>query len=530
MNTRLARRLRRCAADRDQGFSLVEVTVATVIVMVVFAALLAGLLTGVASAKTEQDRAAANQLAADTVENLRVTDWDKLGFYSTDFTTFPALHDGESVAVAKGTPAATRSDDPAPRPTQQVTVNDGITYDVTTWVTWAGSTAAAPNTGSTYAAKRIAVTVAWVSTGSTRTVTTTGLRTPTGKEMAPPVAGGSASPVTVAGASVTAGQTLTAAYGLSAALAVSIETPSTADYVKLSWLQGGTEQSIELLPDATRKQWSKPSDQLLAGAGPFTAGTFTFTFTAGRYSGETQSATSSVVFTTPAGSSSFVVSSSAVTSAVDPAAHVLDSSYRTTSVLTVSATTSDPVDSVTATYTLSGGAQVSLPLTGSGGTSWTATLPVGTGPFTAGSNTFQLSAKKGLATAAAAPAVVLSSPALGAIAVTQPSATPGFCEGPKKGDGLLSDASELRTTVKNVNGSDTVSFQFLNNGTPGWSKQSGAGVSAGSAGFTFKVVVPQGTPVTETGGQAVRVLVSRADGATQISNWTVPVQHKNGNC
>lgn len=528
MKTRLARRLRRCAADRDRGFSLVEVTVAMVIVMVVFAALLAALLTGIASAKTEQDRAAANQLAADMVENLRVTDWKKLGFYSTDFATFPALHDGESVVVAEGTPAAERSDDPAPPPTQQVTVNK-LAYDVTTWVTWAGSSAAAPNTGSTYAAKRIAVSVSWVSTGSTRTVTTTGLRTPTGKEMAPPVAGGgSASPVTVAGPSVTAAQTLTSSFGLSAALSVAIETPSTADYVKLTWLQGGTEQSIELLPDATRKYWSKPSDQLLAGAGPFTAGTFTFTFTAGRFSGETQSATSSVVFTAPGGASGFVISSSAVTSAIDPQAHVLDSSYRTTSVLTVAASTSDSVDSVTATYTLSGGAQVSLPLTGSGGTSWTATLPVGTGPFTAGSNTFQLSAKKGLATAAAAPAVVLSSPALGAIAVTQPSATPGFCEGPKRGDGLLADASELKTTVKNVNGSDTVTFEILNGAAA--PLQAGSGVSAGSAGFTFKVVVPQGTPVTETGGQAVRITVSRADGATQVSNWTVPVQHKTGNC
>lgn len=510
------------------GFSLVEVMVAMSVLAIAFSALLAALLGGIAAAKTQQDRQSATQLGAEVLERLQVVDWNVLGHYDADFAGgVPALNGGESVVEL---PAVSPRPADAPLPSTTKTVGN-VAFSITTWVTWSGSSAAAPNTGTTYAAKRIETELTWTTRGEPRTFSTSALRAPTNDEMAPPsgVVGAVLPAVALTDVLVQSNQTLNASSQLTAALTLSATTASTADAVAARYVRADSSiQMVDLVPDATFRFWSATVPAL---TGPFSPGTLVVSFTASRTGGSSATADGTVQLAAAAASPAFSITASQVLSAVEP--HTLNSAFATTAVLTFTATTSSSATGVTATYAKSDGTKPVVTLTSSnGGLSWSGSLPVGTGPLTAGTNAVTLAATAPSGSATSAASFVVAAPTVGAIGISQPVATPTLCEGKNSNAGKTTRAHLLRVNVQNADATDPVVFAFSTGTTTTWTATDTTGTSAGPAGFTYEVTVPTGTAVPSAGDQAVRITASRAaDSSSSVGNFVLTVSHpNNGQC
>ncbi len=492
--------------------TLIEVSVGMIIVMITMTALLGVLVTSVQAGRVAEGRARATQVAADRLEALRIADWGtELGHYGNDMAPLPAFHDGESVVLLGAVrPAGSQ----APLPVKTMAGPDGTSYSIATWVTWSGSSTSAPNSGTTYGARRLSVEVTWSEQRSTRTISTEGLRAPTAMEMSPAV-GSVLTPVVLSNPAIAPAQTLTASGVLSQPLMASVTADNGAGSITLDYTDANGPQSLPMAADATGKYWTA---MLSAGSGPFVPGSQTFTFT-GERSGTPPTVTSASVVLTSASPTTLAVSNVLVMTG-----HALDANYRTTQELTLSATTSISAISMTATFSTASGTIGPFTLSAPDGRTWTGTVPVGTGPFLPGNVSVVFTARAGSQVSTAPGTVVLSAPVVGAPAFSLYSVTPRLCAG-NKGQSL-SRPSTITVFVKNVAASDPATMKVS-----GLTKVSSAGTPV-TGGFTHSITVPSGTNMAGAASVGLTATVTRAADGVSTGDvvLSVPVLYKNGSC
>ncbi len=159
---------------KAEGFTLIEVIIALLILAIVMAALAPayyGLLKATASSN---QRSVANGLAVSATEQLRTYPYDEIGYYAT--------------AIPAGCPTTTTN--PSANPViLSSTINEpietlatsktigNVTYSIRRCVNWVNSTLA----GDSLAYKQSVVTVSWPSAGSTLSVSQTSALYPGGE-------------------------------------------------------------------------------------------------------------------------------------------------------------------------------------------------------------------------------------------------------------------------------------------------------------------------------------------------------------
>lgn len=511
-------RHQRGTTPADDGFTLIELLAALVVTSIAFTALAGALISGLAATSTTASTTAATQLASERVEALRTVKWDKLGHYADEAAWGTGLSGGESlVQVAATTP----NPRPAGVPTlaAESVTRSGVTYAVTTRVTWKGSSSAAPNDGTTYAQKRMDVTVTWTLRGQTRTVTQEALRAPTANEMRPPVTA-MGTPIGLSNQAATPNQTLDANGLLAQAVTLRVDTSIAAQTVSASYLlASGDPASIDLTEDATARFWTAT---LPVGTGPFAAGSATFTFTATHSSGSTGTAIATVQLSAPV-----------VTFALNNAAATTSNSQLAIGALlaapiALSVKSSTAASSVQATYPLSGGT-TSAPIvfTYSAGTnSWNGEIPLGAGPVTPGNLTVTFSGTSSTGTNATTTAsVTLQAPTLGAIAINKPTVVPDFCSA-KTSPFRLKRNSVVTVEVMNVDATGTAVTTTLAGQTA--RSATALGTTGPSGGQLFRVTYTTTTAINATSINLTVNVTRQADSATATGTWAYPVIQKNG--
>ena len=508
----------RAMSQRDDGFTLIELLAAMVVMTVAFTALAGALMSGLTATATSAATTAANQLASERVEALRTVRWDKLGHYADDSGWGTGFSGGESlVRVAATTP----SPRPAGVPTlaDESVVREKVTYTVATRITWKGSSSSTPNTGSTYAQKRMNVTVSWTVRGETRTVTQTALRAPSANEMRPATTT-TGIPIGLSNAAVTPNQTLDASGNLTQDLLLRVDTSVVAQSVDASYLlASGDPASVSLTPDATSRFWSAT---LTAGTGPFAPGTASFTFSATHSSGSTGSVTSTVQFTAATAGFSLTNATATTTNSQLGIGALLSAPIN----LSVKASTS--ASSVSATYPLASGA-TSLPIAftfSAGSNTWNGSVPLGAGPVTPGNLTFTFAGSSSAgATAVTTASVTLQAPTLGAIAINKPTVVPTFCSA-KKAPYQLKRNSVVTVEVMNVDATGTAVTLTL--AGQGATSATALGTTGPSGGQLFSVTYTTATVINATSVDVTVNVTRQADAATASSTWAFPVTQKNG--
>lgn len=190
MRARLTARL---TAD-DQGFTLVEMMVAILLLAIIFSALVTVIVTSLTSMQREEQRVRATQLAQEELERIRAIEWDCAAIDSTD-TDYSATYNGNTTVVLDAAACSDPSIAPDPSPT--VRTVDGIDYTVTRNVYWMddpedgtedppapppGDPTGSPDAdGRDY--KEFAVDVAWTFRGEAYSYSNTSTRVPTAEEV-----------------------------------------------------------------------------------------------------------------------------------------------------------------------------------------------------------------------------------------------------------------------------------------------------------------------------------------------------------
>ena len=494
----------------EGGFTLVEVMAALIVLTVAMTGLAGAVIGGIRATQITQVRSAALELAKDRLEALRTMDWDYLGHYQDDSGWGTGFHDGESlVSVGATTPSPRPVDVPYLTP-QTVTVK-AVDYSVSTFVTWVGSSTAAPNTGSTYAAKRLSVDVSYTLNGATQLVHLAGLRAPNSKEMRP-ASSSAAVAINITSASVGPDQTLDATGNTSAVLTLLADTDTVGDSVSAVYtLSSGATVSVDLTADATGKHWTA---SVPAGEGPFAAGSSTFTFTAQHASGSSSTATDTVLFASPV--VPFALSNASVT--ISNAQ--LITGFYTQAPISLSVKTSTTASAVQVTYPLQSGSASSPVDLAYNGTAWVGTIASGAGPLTPGNVTFTFSATAlSGASASSTASLTLAQPTLGAISIIKPTVSPGFAQ---NGVGKLTSASTV--TVEMLNVDATGNSVTIKVGSLATANATALGTTGPSGGQLFKITVPKLTSIGNVSSMSVVVNVTRtADGATATRTDIFPV-------
>lgn len=372
----------------DEGFSLVELLVAITILVVVSLSLLGALIGGLRAAVASEQRTRANETATDVLEGLRSVPWNKTGYYKSELDAYLATPGhasppyGESPVVVSAAPPSPRPAD-VPHAGPVTVLKNGVTYRVTTWVTWVG----AANDGTKYAPKRVSTDVTWTVQGRSHSLHAEGVRAPVASEMTPPSGNPAAKIVT---ASVTpdadtttpdvVDQNLDASQKTRAAIDLAMTTDIAARSATVSWtLSGATVPTVVPMSSTNGTTWTTPS--LPIGTGPFDAtAPVLFTFSTQTSTGETDAVSRYVTFHLPAAVPPFTIASTTT-----PAGQQLSSSNRTTAPLAFSVTTSRrALSPVVVRYNLAGGAaaaDVTLSNPSGDGVTWTGSLATGAGPF-----------------------------------------------------------------------------------------------------------------------------------------------------
>lgn len=345
---------------------------ALVVLTVAMSGLAAATIAGLRATQATEFRSAALEIAKDRLEGLRTTDWQYLGHYQDESQWGTGYFNGESlVSVAASTPNPRPAG--VPSMATEVVNAEGVSYSVVSRVTWAGSSTSAPNTGSTYAAKRMSVDVTYSVKGASQSVHIEGIRAPNNKEMKSAT---SSSIVDIELSNVSAGadQTLDATGNTTEALAVFADTDVIGDSVSVVYtLSSGETASVDLTADATGKHWT---GSIPIGTGPFDPGSTTFTFTAQHSSGSSTTATDSVTFSAP--TAAFALTDGSVTIS-NPQ---LVTGYYTQAAISLSVKASSAASAVAVTYPMQGGTTSSPVNLSYDGTAWVGTIATNTGPMT----------------------------------------------------------------------------------------------------------------------------------------------------
>jgi prepilin-type N-terminal cleavage/methylation domain-containing protein len=425
----------------DDGFTLVELMVAIVVIGLVAMSFLGLTVSTLSSARWHEARAHANQFAQDALEKIVAQPWSSIGLYAADTGYTATGNGGETTVTLTASPRAAS----VPLPLA-VTVSGGISYSIRTDITWrddaSDGVGAADANGNTNDMKHVAVSLTWVSGTRTGTLSLDDLRSPTATEVTP--SGATALTVTV---SAPATQLLSATGFLASTMTVTATMSKTVASATLTFPTRSGVQTV-----------------VMGGSG--TAWTATLPTTTGPF--DTVPTTFSVAATTASASASgkatvqMVLGTSASTITVSAApSQTLTATGGLSSPITVSVTGSAPISAGTVTYPLHTGSTTRA-LSG-GGTSWSAVIPADASVFDPGTETFTVqvtfadgTTKSGLASlslfSASLPpdvtALVVNSP------YTAGGTTQGFCV--STNNFTLYTATTVDATVFNVATTDTV--------------------------------------------------------------------------
>lgn len=178
-----ARSIRRLTGDQ-QGFTLIEMMVAILLLAIIFAAMVSVIITSLTSMQREEQRVRATQLAQEELERLRAIEWDCAAIDSSD-PDYNATYNGNTTVILD--PAECGDPSVAPDPSPTVRAVDGIDYTVTRNVYWiddpADGTAATGTDSDPQDYKEFRADIAWAFRGETYTYANTSTRVPTIEEV-----------------------------------------------------------------------------------------------------------------------------------------------------------------------------------------------------------------------------------------------------------------------------------------------------------------------------------------------------------
>jgi len=171
-------------ATDEQGFTLVEMMVAILLLAIIFSAMVTVIVTSLTSMQREEQRVRATQLAQEELERIRAIEWDCAAIDSTD-ADYAATYNGNTTVVLDAAECSEPAIAPDPSPT--VRSVDGIDYTVTRNVYWMDDPQDDPAVGADPEPqdyKEFAVDVAWTFRGEAYTYSNTSTRVPTVEEVA----------------------------------------------------------------------------------------------------------------------------------------------------------------------------------------------------------------------------------------------------------------------------------------------------------------------------------------------------------
>ena len=520
----------------DDGFTLIEMSIALIVLAIAMAALAAALISGFVSAQKADARTRGNQLAAQRIENLQSVDWGQLGMYKDDATAAGVWNSGidaasgESIVkIADTTPSPAPSDMVRATSTQTI---KGTTYTVRAMVTWRGSSAASPNDGTTFAAKRLSVTVSWTARGSTQTLRLADFRAPTSKEMRSP-ASAVTSPIGMSNGSAAPNQTLSASGMTTSALTFLVDSATPATGVTATIIAAdGTPVVTTLTGDVTSKHWS---GTLASGAGAFTPGATTVTFNATGSGGTIGSTTATVNLVAPAGSPFQLTGATATTVST-----TLNSDNTLASPITLSVAASTTASAVTVQWKLPNGTTSGTFTLAydSASSTWKYTIPVNTGPFVPGNIVFTLSGTPaaGGTPATASTSVSLAAPTLGDPLIANVTVSPLYT--PKDTNGLnttmcvdgnggkkLFVSTKFAVEVKNVAANDVVQVAF---GSLGTFTATPKGTTGTNGGYMFETTLAANTVISSSSLTYFATATRAVDGLSSAP-YSKPIPVKSAN-
>lgn len=435
----------------DDGFTLVETMVALVVISIVFSALAGFLVTSIKAQAANERRIRATQVGNQAVEDLRALPWDVLGFYASDAGYQPTVGGLETVTLAP--PASGTRDDRVPLPGEQEIAANGITYKRTLNVLWfddpGDGIGAADNDSDTHDAKLVRAKLSWqVGTGA-KTLNVEGLRAPTADEVTPrgvgvvspfQVQAFTANPSTMA---------LDSAGRTKAPITFSLRTTIAASQVRLSYVdRGNVTQSFIMTAPSSNTDWTYT---LPTGTGSFDVGTLAFSARAYAPAGATADGTTNVTF------SLSTTTLDISTPNVSPSSVDIDSSGRNTQPITVTATATTSVTSMTVSYPTRGGVVTAVMNLSNSNTQGTYTLPAMTGQFNGGSVQWTVTAS-GNGSASRSTTVTYVPPAIVPVAIDALGVSPTLCA--HHGNGSLLRLSYVYITVSGLSTTDKVKLEF----------------------------------------------------------------------
>lgn len=511
-------------APSDAGISLVEVSVAIVIMGVVFAALGTFLITAMSQQRVNELKAQAVQLGNESIENGRALPWELAGFYADDAQAASCgTTDGPVVSIDVPADPAMRSSRVPTAGSSSVTVN-GTQYTRTICYRWLDDDndgTGAADTNGTEDVKRIEVSLAWQDKGATKTHVVQGLRAPTAAEVAPRSATGlptfgilSVTPDPATANAATIGMT----GGLTAPLSFTATTSTGVSTVQLRWTDAdGSPQVRTLSVGATTTSWSIT---LPAGTGPFAPVSTAFTFSAYASTGEVSTQNTTVSFSQNPGTLS-ITSITGSPDSID-----IDSAGFTAVPFTVTALTNEDAGAGTLRFNDRSGSPVSVSMVAESARKFTYTFPAGGGPFAEGSATFSASISGAGGTATSGTTLTFVPPTVVAVTLVSNVVSPSLCV--NNSDGRLARGSVIDTVVEGVGSSDEVKLLL---GDSANTPVSAAYVGPSGSGALFRFSLTTASTLSWKSKSALSLSVTatrKADNTQATKLYTSTVTHLNG--
>lgn len=494
-----ARLVRTLRASGDDGFTLIEMMIALLLIALVAAGFLSATTTSISAARTNEGRTQAVQLAQDRLEQVVSQPWSNIGLYATDTDYRATTPAGETTVALTKTPRPAS----VPTPTEPVSWH-GINYSIRTDITWQDD----PNDGlggsdadgNTKDVKHVTVTVSWTQNGVPRSVTVDDLRSATATEVPP----SGASPLTVTVSAPTT-QTLKTTGYLDPAMTITATSSKVATSATLSFTTRAGGQTVSM----TSTNGTTWTATLPTSTGPFDTGLTTFgvSVSSTSYGNASGNAQVSLVIGTAGPALSVTAAPS----------QTLTSTGSLSSPISITATGTTSISGATVTYATHAGSTTRA-MAGSG-TSWTFTVPADSTVFDAGQETFTVQASfanntsgTGLVTISLFSPILL--PSVVSVNVNDPFSSTGlqnFCISSKTN--TLYSATDVVAVVSNVSALDTVRLTAPNITTQEFPMSYVKTNTDGS--MTFHYSVPSGQQFPNASSIVLKVYALKTISGTQ---------------
>jgi len=510
--------------DDDTGFTLVESLVGMVILSIVFTAMAGFLVTAVKAQAANERRIKGTQVGNKAVEDLRALPWGTLGFYASDAGYTATYNGADTVTLAE--PVAPATKDPnAPSPSTTTVTVGGVTYSQTLHIVWfddpGDGTGGSDNDTNTHDAKKVIADLTWTVGSQTKSLSVSGVRSPTVDEVMPR-GQGVVSPFQISSFTASPNTSNLEWNGVTTeAITFNVTTSVSASQARLTWTdRDGLSTTAIMSAPSSNTQWTYT---LPVNSGPFNTGPVTFKVRAYAPAGATVDGTVTV---------NFAVSSVALditTPTVTPSSVDIDSSGRNLADLTVTATATTPVSSMTVTYpTKTGNVTATMNLSNSSHTG-TFTLAALSAAFTGGVKSFVVTAY-GATVASRSASVTFIPPAPPPVTIVSLAVSPQICA--HNGNGTLNRSSTVTVTMTGLDVTDKVKLEF--------NDQNATRVNAvysstnGSGQGLYTVVLSSGTMKwSGVSNPSVTATATRTSDATQtqrIFSLSVKTSSGAGSC